>query len=188
MKKQYFTLMIVALTILLAGCAGHAGEQALRPIDAAAWPAPAAAQPTVPPTPFPKINLEDVCTATPAPPVTAANIEPAGLSVAAAPEEPAADSTPTAPVGLPDMSALTPLIDGQVNTSAVNLRQGPGPDYAKVGILELGRVVDVLAINPAGDWVLIKSSKLTGWVYLDYLDLLAPADNLPVVMPAATTG
>lgn len=77
----------------------------------------------------------------------------------------------------PELPAVT---HGLITISAVNLRQGPSVDYAKLGTLPLGQTVDVLATNPRQDWVLVQSDQLTGWISLNYIDLFDSDTVLPV--------
>jgi uncharacterized protein YraI len=209
MKKQHSTLILVILTLLLAGCAGHTSEEALQPLDAAAWPTPVAEQPAPHPTPFPKISLDDVYAANTEPsavpadaapaaaaiePVAAAQTELVAVDSAVDSQPGAADAQPVAaqpPATAANRSLaganLSSAVDGQVNISAVNVRQGPGTDYKKVDVLLSGQVVDVLATNPKLDWALVQSSDLTGWVSLDYIDLMGDLGKVPTVLSATPT-
>ena len=204
MKKQTLTLLILILTLALAGCAGHAEEETLEPIDAAAWPTPAPAQPTPQPTPFPKIGLEDVQVIynneeAPAAESTTAKVEAiptepteASAAVVAVEAQPSAEAPAAAApvaaapesVALDDLPAVT---TGQVSISAVNVRQGPGPDAAQEGILTSGQQVDVLGVNARRDWVLVQTPDLSGWVSLAYVDLVDSVDDVPVIAPEVAT-
>ncbi|MCB0175812.1 MAG: SH3 domain-containing protein, partial [Anaerolineae bacterium] len=205
MKKQTLTLLILTLAFVLAGCAGHAAEEdTLHPLDAAAWPTPVPAQPTPQPTPFPKIDLDDVRVsytqaddsdnAVVAPVVEVAAAEPAveTESAAAIDSQPAADTpaTDSVAVAAPEpwsLAGLQPVTKGQVNISAVNVRQGPSPEAAKQAVLTSGQPVDVLGVNPTRDWALIQTPTLSGWVSLDYIDLADALDDAPVISPETTT-
>ncbi|MEW5961354.1 MAG: SH3 domain-containing protein, partial [Chloroflexota bacterium] len=161
-------------------------------VDRAAWPTPqmVAAAPTA--TPFPKISLADVATPTPV------SAEPTAVVINASPDGQLTraegplwadnglatnDQTPIIPETAtpPTPSELPPVTHGIITISAVNLRQGPGVDYPKLGTLQLGQTVDVLATNPRQDWVLVQSGQLTGWISLNYLDLFDSDKVLPVV-------
>jgi len=98
----------------------------------------------------------------------------------------ATDVTSTAGLDTHSLSVenLVRVMDGQVVISTANVRQGPGTDYQELGTLHLGQLVDVLAIDPQQDWVLIKSSGLIGWVSLNYMALFDSPDDLPVVLSA----
>ncbi|MGE5543702.1 MAG: N-acetylmuramoyl-L-alanine amidase [Bacillota bacterium] len=57
---------------------------------------------------------------------------------------------------------------GIVATSVLNIREGPGTDYAKKGSLLKGAQVDIVGRN--GDWLSIRlKSGITGWVHSDYV-------------------
>ncbi len=196
MKKQDWLLTFLLFFILaLTGCGlmAEADEEPLKPLDVAAWPTPETPTPAASPTPFPRVILTPAATLTPIPAVTTAATEGNLLEtefVALAPTtastaEPTQTATVTSPhEGLP-VESLARVADGQVIVSAVNVRQGPGPDYAALGALRLGQVVDVLATNSNQDWGLIQSSGLTGWVWLAGIDLMGVSGPLPVVHSSA---
>lgn len=81
---------------------------------------------------------------------------------------------------------LAVAIHGQVIVSVLNVRQEPGPTYATVGTLKLGQVVDVVATNPTRTWVLIQTHELSGWAWLQHLELFDSPDELPVIQPSST--
>lgn len=203
--KQWILVGLLVFAVeMIAGCAGHADESPLHPIDAAVWPTPVAAQPTPRFTPFPKISLEAAYAANTTPAAVSAEVSAADASgefVAATQDETVTtksssttqhieSSAPAAanPSAVAEDSSLPAadlprITDGQVIVSAVNVRQGPGPAYSKLDILQLGQVVDVLATNPNLDWVLVQSGDRTGWVSLDYIDLFDEVEILPVLSP-----
>jgi uncharacterized protein YgiM (DUF1202 family) len=94
---------------------------------------------------------------------------------------------PPDPLAVVETAALSvstelPLVTyGLITTAPVNLRQGPGVNYAKLDTLLVGQTVDVLATNPYKDWLLVHTGQLTGWVSLPYIDLFDPDKVLPVV-------
>ncbi|MCB0019491.1 MAG: PD40 domain-containing protein, partial [Anaerolineales bacterium] len=155
------------------------------------------------PTPFPKIDLDDVRVSyTQADDsdsavdvaVEATIVEPAVETEAAAAidSQPAADTpaTDSAAVAAPELSSLAslqPVTEGQVNISAVNVRQDPSPEAAKQAVLTAGQQVDVLGVNPTRDWALIQTPTLSGWVSLAYIDLADALDDAPVISPESTT-
>lgn len=69
----------------------------------------------------------------------------------------------------------------RANTGA-NLRAGPGTNYAKTGGVPAGQALNIVARNPAGDWLQLASG---AWIFANLVDG-APAD-LPVAnaIPAA---
>jgi uncharacterized protein YraI len=104
-----------------------------------------------------------------------------------------AEAQPAAPakaeteavVSAVDTAGLAPAAGGTVTVSAVNVRQSPLPEAAKLGVLTENEAVAVLALNPKQDWALVKTDSLTGWVSLDYLQLDASPDEIPTVKNTA---
>jgi hypothetical protein len=71
--------------------------------------------------------------------------------------------------------------------TAVNLRNAPSFDAAKLGDLAVGETAKALARNQAMDWILIEDAKVSGgmaWVYAQLVNLNIPITQLPVVVPA----
>lgn len=61
-----------------------------------------------------------------------------------------------------------PLYKRVVNvTSSLNVREGPGTNYKKIGSLSNGTTVQVYSVH--GDWVFMKAGKTTGYVNGKYL-------------------
>jgi N-acetylmuramoyl-L-alanine amidase len=58
---------------------------------------------------------------------------------------------------------------GKVTGSIVNVRSGPGTDYAVAGTLYSDSEVDIL--ESSGEWSKIQYKQLTGWVFNDLLDI-----------------
>lgn len=100
-----------------------------------------------------------------------------GSPAASAPVE--AKPAASQPVAMVD---LKPVTSAKVNSAALNLRQGPGNDYAKLATLIRDEQVNILALNPSREWALVeRSSKQQGWAYLPYLTTTDPVTNAPVV-------
>jgi uncharacterized protein (TIGR02594 family) len=59
----------------------------------------------------------------------------------------------------------------RVEASTLNVRQGPGTNYAALGSLKKGELVDGLAVSADNQWAQIRkpSGGLTGWSSLKYL-------------------
>ncbi len=55
-----------------------------------------------------------------------------------------------------------------VNNSNVNIRSGPGTEYAKVGVAQYGDVLTLTAVQQGGGYTWGKWEK--GWICLDYTD------------------
>src|SRR4030095_7628805 len=63
----------------------------------------------------------------------------------------------------------------RVDASTLNLRQGPGLNYAVIGSLKQGEMLEGLAISGDNQWVQIrKSNGVTGWCSLKYLTKVTP--------------
>ena len=96
-----------------------------------------------------------------------------------------------------------------VPQTVLNLRAGPGADYALRGALAVRERLTVLGQNPAGDWFYVRTSDgLEGWVLAAYLTLSrasgsvaapaqapvqqapapAPAQVAPVAAPVSSSG
>jgi len=85
----------------------------------------------------------------------------------ATPEAATATPVPEAPTATPEPPTATPVTDPEVRTeSAMNVRGGPGTNYAIVGALNAGDVARITGKNETGDWWQISlASGATGWVY-----------------------
>ncbi len=180
MKKHSWLLSIILiLNLILTACSSaDASEEALLPLDNAAWPTrrPTAAAPTS--TPFPKISLADLGTATPTPALstilTEAEPTPEATLETMAESKPAEPPAPT--------PTAEPVIQAVVQSAALNVRQGPGASYGRIGTLEKGDEVAVLAVNPPRDWALVSSPNPgEGWVSLKFLTIAGSLDNTPIV-------
>lgn len=105
-----------------------------------------------------------------------------------------ATTTDVAPQAAPAASATTPT--AYTTPARINIRRGPGTNYPIAASVAAGTALEILALNPAGDWYQVR---LTGqadpvWVFaaltrtsgaLDGVKRLA-AEELPAA-PAATT-
>ncbi len=83
------------------------------------------------------------------------------------PEAAAATATPEADGATAEPATATPVTDPEVRTdSAMNVRGGPGTNYAVVGALNAGDVARITGKNATGDWWQISfAGGTTGWVY-----------------------
>ena len=153
---------IIAL-VLVAGCTQ---------VGPVATPAPPTKtpKPTFTPTVDASPTLEVFPTETPLP-------ETPTPEATATPEETA---TPT-PEPIPQLTALR----------NVNIRSGPGTNYARIGTLAGGQSEDVTGTNPAGDWYQFDYNGRAGWVSSDLVSLsgnskaVAVAENIPAPPPTA---
>ena len=75
-----------------------------------------------------------------------------------------------------------------VTGSVVNLRRGPGTDYAVVGQVRAGDQLQATGRNAAGDWLQIKHQDRPGWIFATLTDLVTEtAAELPVDVPPPVT-
>ena len=69
---------------------------------------------------------------------------------------------------------------GTVTGSVLNIRDGPGTQYAKKGSLLKGASVTIT--ESRGSWLKIKlNSGLAGWVHVDYIKTSTPSTSTPAV-------
>ena len=196
MKRQSWLLSLLLLLALpLSGCGliGGTEKEALKRLDASTWPTAAPPTAVASPTPFPQADLAP--TATPTTPATAAaatKAPPAGQATASntsvtsnqAQAAPVQGQTAPETAAPSTQAVLSAVTSGRITTTEVNLRQGPGANYAKLGTLASGQTVDALATNLSQDWVLVQSGRQTGWISLKYVDLSDSNKGLPVVRSA----
>jgi uncharacterized protein YgiM (DUF1202 family) len=94
-------------------------------------------------------------------------------------DPPAGVSTNTPPVALAD---LKPIATAQVTSAGLNLRQGPGVAYHRLGTLARNDRVSILAVNPRKDWALVATSTgQQGWVSLAFVKVQGDMSKAPVV-------
>lgn len=80
--------------------------------------------------------------------------------------------------GLPASSAMA--ADFQV-TATVNLRSGPGTNFAVIGQLAPNQVVSEIRCNGVRTWCEVRAATLRGWVSAAYLrPVQSPAPQAPV--------
>ncbi len=94
---------------------------------------------------------------------------------------------PPPPPPAPSTSDLTGY-KYQVNTTALNMRDGPGMTFNKVGVLSQGNVVDGIKALANKSWIQIRRSDgLTGWCSGSYLVVVyAPPPPPPPPPPPIT--
>lgn len=75
-----------------------------------------------------------------------------------------------------------------VNTPALNLRSGPGPQYTVVVVLRGGTELPVLGTNGDNSWYLVSSPVGAGWVDIDFVVARGDFRNVPaVIVPDSVT-
>ncbi|MGQ9627453.1 MAG: SH3 domain-containing protein, partial [Anaerolineae bacterium] len=96
----------------------------------------------------------------------------------APPEKP----KPTSPSPPPTSARVPTVVTATVISDLpLNLRAGPGTDYAKIGRLEKGTSLEVLARNERGDWLQVRLERgREGWVAAEYVQIAAEISSLPV--------
>lgn len=82
---------------------------------------------------------------------------------------------------LSDMPVLADTaFTGTINTGTVNVREGPGPQFASTTSLNFGTPVTLLARNTDASWVKIGFNGQTGWVSSAFVSTNFSIPNLPV--------
>jgi uncharacterized protein YgiM (DUF1202 family) len=191
MRRQLWMLAIpLVLTIALTGCnviSGAPAEQptqAVKPLDAAAWPTPQPTAAQASPTPFPKITLAPTATPTPRPAATS------GASATTPTPSQAEGLTFTGNVGelvqqVTNLSGgFPPVAAATVKSGDVAVRQGPADSYASVGLAKQGELAAVLGKNAAGDWLYVLTrSAVQGWLPSDTLQITFKLGEAPILPP-----
>lgn len=89
--------------------------------------------------------------------------------------------TPTVTPTLMPTSTRVPVVrfNGRVNTTLLNVRTGPGPEYDQVTQLSDGTQITVIGRNDAGTWVQLDSSGQQ-WINTDFAEITGNILELPV--------
>jgi N-acetylmuramoyl-L-alanine amidase len=69
------------------------------------------------------------------------------------------------------VATLEPIGERFVNTTALNVRSGPGTSYSRIGQVYLGNKLVLYEVS--GDWAYISYGSLKGYVHIDYLSLIS---------------
>jgi len=102
------------------------------------------------------------------------------------PVKPQATAAPQPAASSLSVAQLPEVAQAAVKSEQLNMRQGPGPDYRVLKVLQRGDTVSVRALNKAQDWALVVTSDgKPGWVYLEYLEVAGSLERAPVVRSAA---
>lgn len=92
---------------------------------------------------------------------------------------PTSTPPPAAPTATTANAGGGPLTGTFIQT--LNVRSGPGLVFnPPIGILTAGQTTDVLARNPAGDWLKVRYLDGEGWVFAQLVTLSGDASALPV--------
>lgn len=124
-------------------------------------------------------------------PITLPTMAPS-LSVAA--QNPRPTTPPPTFTPRPTLTATPAPVRAQVLAVTANLRAGPGTAYARVGGLQQGDFVTVLAVSEDRDWWLVEYRGGTAWLSADPTiavalqgDLIAlPVQIVPTLRPVPT--
>ncbi len=141
MRFRYWALIGLAIIlVIVAGCGGN------RPQRGSVG------------TPAPVKTLRPTFTYTPS--------KPTAIPPTATPEVP---PTPTAEPAspTPELPTVTPTPEAATFTvtgTTVNVRGGPGTNYARVGRLSAGQTLEITGKNPAGDWWQFNFNGQPAWV------------------------
>lgn len=117
------------------------------------------------------------------------------ISVVDAPS-PSPTRVPTPTVARPTPSAGTPsptpkaaqAITATVSVDTLNVRSGPGRQFARVGILLRGAHLSVLGGNSDASWLLIRDPEgQEGWVSCAFVAVSAPLESVPLVAEIPTS-
>lgn len=147
------------------------------------------ATPTITPTPTetlePTATLPPSDTPTPTPSITA-TLDPS-VTPPTATRTPRPSATPT----LTRPPSQTPTITPTPSTTPTQpppfgavVRNGPGPNYARLGVIPVDNPPTPIGINPEGTWVAFNYFGQTGWVWLELFGYVNISDA-PVITPAA---
>ena len=106
----------------------------------------------------------------------------AALTLMGAPAASAQDSGATAtPAG--------PYVECCLENEFVNVRSGPGVEYASVGVLVIGQTAEALGRSAGGDWIQIRYTAIQGgvaWVYRYIVREFTLGQVLRIIEPPPT--
>lgn len=104
--------------------------------------------------------------------------------------EPTATPTPTPePTETPEPAATPSAVaqpvpvdaDAVIAGDLVNVREGPGTVFRQIAQLRLNTPLEVLAVNPAKNWIRFTApDDVSGWVYVPLCTIYIELDDLPV--------
>jgi hypothetical protein len=143
--------------------------------------------PTATPTP-----VIVVVTATPAPTATATpaptiTVTPTPIPTATATASPTPTPTATASATPSQTATASPTAQPKVvvNTARLNVRAGPGLDFAVLAAVEAGQTFTTVGRNASGSWLQIccVGANQVGWVSADWVVVQGDVKNLPELLP-----
>jgi ABC-type branched-subunit amino acid transport system substrate-binding protein len=79
-------------------------------------------------------------------------------------------------------------VNGVVLTAkrTVNVRSGPGTEYAVIGQLKTGDTEQVIGVSPDNLWLVINFAQQEGWVSASLVDVVGNLSSVPVINPPPT--
>jgi hypothetical protein len=86
----------------------------------------------------------------------------------------------------PTQAPFNPTCRARVDTTTLNLRQGPGTDFSIVAVLNLGAEVPLVGRLGDNSWWQVTSGANRGWVSAAYTTLLGNCNNVAVSAPPAS--
>ncbi len=82
-----------------------------------------------------------------------------------------------------------PYVECCMNSEFVNIRSGPGVEYASVGVLVTGQTAEAVGRSTGGDWIQIRYTPVAegvAWVYAPIVRLFTLGDVLRIIEPPPT--
>jgi uncharacterized protein YgiM (DUF1202 family) len=73
----------------------------------------------------------------------------------------------------------TPSVPMARTNVGINVRSGPGTNFAAIGQFAANTATEVLAVNLAGDWYKVRYQNGEGWVFGNLVTIEGDASNLP---------
>lgn len=84
------------------------------------------------------------------------------------------------PVPVPVRAAAQVVI----NTPFLNVRSGPGGQWAALAVVAGGAVLEPIGIAPDSEWILVRGDFGTGWIDTEYILFRGSIDSVPIVFDA----
>ncbi len=176
MQRSRFTIIVTILLTIILGTACVVIFSLMVRNQPEPAPPPVASVPTLHPTftPTPVLPTPTPLPPTPVPPPAeptqtpvSAPVEDSTQTPVSAPVEEATPSEP--PTATVEPPTPTPdVVRVEVTSATVNLRSGPGTNYARAGQASKGQTFDVLGRDEPGDWFQIKRTDgATVWIIND---------------------
>jgi hypothetical protein len=93
-------------------------------------------------------------------------------------------TAPAAPPPTPTPQFTPAVVQGVCVASSprnVNLRGGPGTNYARLALLQARQTIQVVGQSQDGQWLVVQNDVFQGWVSTFVVSVTGPCANLPVV-------